>query len=222
MESFKSIFGRAAKRKGGAANVEEMLGKPKTKRQLKNVKDSAVLAEMTKCVFRSGFVWQIIENKWPGFEAAFDHFDVSACAMLSDEDLEVLATNTDIVRNAKKIQSVRGNAQYILSVRETHKSYGHFLSEWPEDDFVELWGHMKKHGDRLGGQTGRFFLRFIGRDTPMLSADVVKALVKAGVVDKEPTSQKALKATQAAFNQWREESGRSYNEISRILALSVP
>ena len=226
MESFDKIFARAAKRKGGVAELEALLPakkvSAKSKRALQNIQDADILAEMTKCIFRSGFVWQIIENKWPGFEKAFNGFDVSQCAMLSDEDLEALQTNTEIVRNGKKIASVRKNAQFILDVRESHGSFGQFLAEWPEDDFVDLWLTLKTRGDRLGGQTGRFFLRFIGRDTPMFSADVVKALIQQKVVDKEPTSKKALAQTQQAFNQWRAESGRPYCQISRVLACSVP
>jgi hypothetical protein len=40
-------------------------------------------------------------------------------------------------------------------------------------------------------------------------------------VEKEPTSQKALFLTQDAFNEWREESGKGFTEISRVLAMSV-
>lgn len=222
VESFASIFERAAERKGGVAELEDLLPVAKTSAQLKRIDDRAVLAEMTKCVFRSGFVWQIIENKWPGFEQAFCDFDVTRCAMLSDEELERLQQDESIVRHGKKIRSVRANAQYVLDVRTEHGSYGKFLAGWPADDFVELWRDMKTRGDRLGGQTGRFFLRFTGRDTPMFSRDVVHALVQAGVVEKEPTSRKALLATQAAFNDWRQQSGRSFCQISRILACSVP
>lgn len=221
METFSNIYARAASRKGGEAALAELLVKPKSKAALKKVTDSEVLAEMSRCVFRSGFVWKIIENKWPGFEAAFHDFDVTQCAMMSDEELEAQTGNPEIVRHGKKILSIRANAQYILDVREEHGAYSAFLAAWPDDDFVNLWDDLKKRGNRLGGQTGRFFLRFIGRDTPMFSRDVVKALITAGVVEKEPTSKKALSLTQDAFNAWREESGRSYTELSRILALSV-
>ena len=222
MEPFCTIFERAAKRKGGTAALEELLPQHSSKRKLSKVADAAVLAQMTKCVFRSGFVWKIIENKWSGFEHAFHDFDVSRCAMLSDEELEQLQNNTDIVRHAKKIHSVRGNAQYMLDVRNEFGSFGKYLAQWPEDDFVGLWQMLKTRGDRLGGQTGRYFLRFIGRDTPMFSADVVQALIDQGVIDKDPTSKRALQATQEAFNLWREESGRPFCQISRVLACSVP
>ena len=143
------------------------------------------------------------------------------CAMLADEELEVLQQNTDIVRHGTKIRSVRENAQFMLDIRREHGSFGKFLANWPEDDFVQMWLLLKKRGARLGGQSGRYFLRFIGFETPLLSRDVVSALVGAGVVEKEPTSQKALFLTQDAFNEWREESGKGFTEISRVLAMSV-
>lgn len=221
MEAFSDIYARAVKRKGGEAALAEMVGKPPSKRRLAKLEDAAVLAEMTRCVFRSGFVWKIIEAKWPGFEQAFHQFDVTRCAMLSDEELEALCANEAIVRHAKKIESVRNNAQYVLDVRAEAGSFGAYLANWPKDDFIDLWADLKQRGTRLGGQTGRFFLRFVGFDTPVLSRDVVAALIQAGVVDKPPTSKAALRATQDSFNEWRAESGRSYTEISRILALSV-
>jgi 3-methyladenine DNA glycosylase Tag len=176
---------------------------------------------MTKCVFRSGFVWQIIEHKWPGFEAAFDRFDPTSCAMLSDEDLERLGSDERIVRNAKKIASVRGNAQFVREVKAEHGGFGRYLAQWPADDVVGLWDELKRRGQRLGGNTGPFFLRFVGRDTFMLSGDVVKALIRQRVVDKAPSGRKALATVQDAFNRWREESGRSFAEISRTLSCSV-
>ncbi len=221
MDSFDSIFQRAAERKGGAAELEALLPSASTSQQLKAIADDRFLAEMTKCVFRSGFVWKIIENKWPGFEDAFHNFDVATCAMLSEEEQEQLGQDTSIVRNTRKIQSVPKNAAFILDVRASHGSFGNYLAAWPVDEIVGLWDDLKKRGNRLGGQTGRFFLRYVGKDTPMFSADVVKALVGQGVVDKEPTSKKALQRVQDALNAWREESGRDLCQISRVLACSV-
>ena len=222
MNRFESIFERAAERKGGRAVLEELLPAPRSAAALRRLEDAACLEEMTKCVFRSGFVWQVVEQKWPAFREAFHEFDVARCAMLSDEALERLASDERIVRNGKKIQSVPRNAAYVLAVREAHGSFGRYLAAWPADDIVGLWAELKHRGDRLGGQTGRFVLRFLGKDTPVLSTDVVKALIHEGVVDREPTSKKALAAVQAAFSEWHAESGRPLCAISRVLACSVP
>ena len=221
MDSFDSILQRAQKRKGGVAALESLLPVAVASRELKATTDDRYLAQMTKCIFRAGFVWKIVENKWPGFEAAFNSFDVRSSALLSDEAIEAAMRDERIIRHARKIQSIPKNAQFILDLRAQHGSFGAYLAAWPVTDIVGLWTDLKKRGDRLGGQTGRYFLRFVGKDTPILSVDVVKALIGQKVVDKEPRSQRALAAVQAAFNSWQAESGREMCQISRILACSV-
>jgi len=221
MQHFDKIYERAAARKGGAKALEDLLAPMETLADLRALSDSEVLAEMTACVFRAGFVWRVITAKWPGFLKAFNDFDVTQCAMLSDEEIEKLSSNTDIVRHATKIASVRANALYILDIRAEYGSFGAFLADWPTSNFIGLWSHLKNNGSRLGGQSGRYCLRFLGYDTPLLSRDVVAALISARIVDKEPTNKKELAATQDAFNTWREQGNRSAREISRILAFSV-
>jgi len=221
MTKFSDIYERAAQRKGGSTVLESMLDKPRTPLGLKRITDDRYLAEMTACVFRSGFVWRIIENKWPAFEEVFHEFDTMACAMLGDEELEALTQDARIVRHAKKINTVRNNALFIRDIKEEHGTFGKWIADWPVTDIVGLWAEMKKRGDRLGGQTGRYFLRFMGKDTPVLSRDVVRGLIEAEVVEKEPTSKKALNQMQTALNEWMDESGRSLTEISRILAMST-
>ena len=219
--SFEQLLQRAVARKGSEKALIEVLPEPRTSAQLAQVTDDRYLSEMAKCVFRAGFVWQIIERKWPGFEKAFHGFDSMACAMLSDEDLEKLAMNTEIVRNATKIRSVRNNAIFVRQIREEYGGFGKFLGGWPETDIVGLWELLKQRGDRLGGNSRAYFLRFVGKDTFILSQDVVRVLIEAGVVDKTPTSRKALAAVQEAFNSWQQESGRPLCQISRILAAAA-
>ena len=78
-----------------------------------------------------------------------------------------------------------------------------------------------KRGSRLGGTTGQYCLRSLGKDSFILSQSVVDRLIAEGVVDKTPTSRKALADVQSAFNVWCEQSGRSLTEISRVLAMSL-
>jgi hypothetical protein len=66
--------------------------------------------------------------------------------------------------------------------------------------------HLKK--TRLAawaGRQGQYFLRFEGWDAFILSGDVVKALIREGVVAKEPTSKKAIwRPCRRRSTQWRE------------------
>ena len=218
--TFKKIYSRAISRKG-EQELFALLPRVASRQTLISATDDSYLSEMTKCVFRSGFVWKIVEHKWPSFETAFAGFNPTAIASFSDERLESLSQDTSIIRHMTKILSTRENAKFILETISEHKSFGRFLADWPEDDIVGLLLYLKKHGSRLGGHTGQYFLRFVGKDTFMLSKDVVTILVAEGIVDKEPTSQRALRATQEAFNHWREETGLPYSHLSRIMAASV-
>lgn len=222
MQKFETIYKRAAKRKGGTDALEELLGSDHDSVDLGKFSDDRYLSEMTKRIFCAGFVWRVIESKWPGFEEAFQGFDIEKMAGLSDNDITELTKDERIVRNAQKIQTVRDNAHLILNIGAEHGSFGAFLAEWPADNQVGLLNLLKKRGSRLGGMTAQYFLRFVGKDSYILSKDVVAALVAAGVVDNhKASSQKDLKAIQEAFNQWHVESGRSYTEMSRVLAMSI-
>ena len=220
VKPFAAIHARAVQYKG-ASELAALLPKPAPDAALQALGDDACLREMTKCVFRSGFVWQVVENKWDGFEAAFSGFNPKAVAHFADERLEAIAQDTAVIRHLTKIRATRDNAAFVLRIAQEHGSFGAFLAAWPSDDIVGLQQYLKKAGSRLGGHTGQYFLRFIGKDTFMFSKDVVRVLVSEGVVDKEPTSKKALAAVQDAFNTWREETGLPYCQLSRIMAASV-
>jgi len=221
METFADIRARAVERKGGADVVDHHMPTMKSPEQLAAIPDDRWLAGMTRVVFNSGFSWKVIEAKWQGFEAAFLGFDPGRVCFMDDDALDALTRNPDIVRHRGKITSTRENAAYVVSLIKEHGSAGRFFADWPVTDQVGLMADMKKRGNRLGGNSGQYFLRQMGKDSFVLGSDVVKALIKWGAVEKNPTSKRDLAATQAAFNTWAEESGLPYAHISRTLAMSV-
>jgi 3-methyladenine DNA glycosylase Tag len=221
VNSFAEIYARAVENKGGVDALESILPHAKSAQELAEIPNDRYLAEMTRCVFRAGFVWKIVESKWPDFETAFKRFNPRVNAAMSNEFLEQLASDPSIIRNYQKIQSVRDNACLVLEVSDEYGSFGECIGHWPLDDIVRLFMLLKKRGSRLGGHTGQYFLRFMGKDTFIFSKDVVKVLVDQGVVSKEPTSQKDLQSVQHQFNRWREETGRPLCQLSRIMAASV-
>lgn len=221
MLDFERLFETAALRKGGAEALEQLLPAPRSPEELINTGNDRYLAAMTRCVFRAGFVWRIVENKWPGFEQAFASFDPDAVQHFSDEHLEQLAADPDIIRNLTKISAVRDNASYIADTAREHGSFGRYLADWPGNNITALWIELKRGGKRLGGNSGAFFLREVGCDTFLLTDDVVASLVSQKIVSRRPTSQRDLKLVQQAFNDWQQQSGRPLSHISRILSFTV-
>lgn len=220
--SFAKVYARAAKRKGGEAKLKKLLPKKPDAKALAKLKDERVLAEMAKRVFSAGFVWGVIEKKWPGFEKAFLGFDPARLLFQPDEFWEKLGRDTRIVRNGQKIVSVRENAKFVAEIAKEHGSFGKFLAAWPASDTVGLLDLLAKRGSRLGGHTGQYLLRFLGYDNFICSQDTVACLRDGGLdIAEEPTSRRDLNKIQDLFNAWHEESGLPYTHISRICSMSI-
>ncbi len=221
VEKFEKVYQRACKRKGGEAELKKLLKKPKSAKTLAKVDDSRFLAEFTKKVFQSGFVWRVVENKWPDFEKTFLDFDIQRLLMQPDEFYEKAARNPAIIRNFPKVKTVRENAYMIHDVRERQGStFAAFVAEWPASDMVGLWDYLKKHGSRLGGNTGPYALRTLGKDTFLLSWDVEHYLKGEGVFDGASSSKRSRASIQAYFNEMHAQSGLSYTQISQIVSYS--
>lgn len=221
MRSFDEILAIASERKGGEANVFADVTLPKSADDLAAIPDDRWLAMMARGIFQAGISWKVVENKWPGIEEAFDAFHVGKTAMMNDEKFDALITDTRVIRSGPKIAAIRDNAVFIQEVAAEVGSFGRKVGDWPADDFIGLLSWLKKDGARLGGSTGSYLMRFMGKESFILSKDVVARLIAEGVIDKAPTSQKAMKDVQAAFNAWKSESGRSLTEVSRVLAQSI-
>ena len=221
MRKFAEIYAIAAERKGDLDDRMRSMNFPKSLEELTAIPDDRWLSGMTRCIFNAGFNWHVVRNMWPAFEEVFGGFEIGPCSMLNDDDLGRLVTDKRIIRYGRKIRAVQENATFINEISARHGGAGSFFGEWPAEDFVGLLKFMRNQGSRLGGNTGRYFLRKMGVDSFLLSNDVIARLVLEGVVDKTPTSQKDMAAVQSAFNIWREQSGRTLTEVSRVLAYSV-
>jgi len=219
---FKTILGRAEKRKGGPKALQKLLPPKPDMKALAKLGDDRILAEMTRRVFSAGFAWSVIESKWPGFEKAFLGFKPSKLVFQPDDFWDGLLSDTGIVRNGAKISSVRENAAFVQEIAKEHGSFGQFLAKWPSSDQMGLLDLLTKRGSRLGGNTGQMFLRFIGWDGFVTSQDVVACLRDAGLdIAEEVKSKGDLAKVQAQFNAWASETGLSYLHLSRICAMSI-
>ena len=213
---------RAAKRKGGEKALESLLPKVTSQKALAKLGDDRLLAEIAKRIFSAGFVWSVIDNKWPGFEEAFLEFNPKRLLFQPAEFWEKLASDKRIVRNPQKIKSVRENAKFVTDIAAEHGSFGKFLANWPADDQAGLLDIFAKRGSRLGGFSGQYLLRFLGWDAWVLSGHVLMCLRDAGVpISANGTSKKDLRAAQAQLNAWREESGLPMAWVSRTCAMSI-
>jgi 3-methyladenine DNA glycosylase Tag len=219
--SFEQLLAIAQARKGGAEAFEATLTAPGSPDQIAAIPDDRWLSNMSMRVFQAGFNWQVVADKWPRFEEVFEGFDLGRMSMMSDDDLDRHLKTDGIIRHGKKLRSIRENAAFLRGLAEQHGTAARAFADWPVEDYVGLLWLLKKRASRLGGTTAMYFLRGMGVDSFVTSIDVGRALIREGIVDKPPASRRDFDAVQAAFNRWREESGRPLNHISRVLACSI-
>lgn len=221
MERFELIFERACERKGGEAALLRMLPVVRSSLALARSKDDRWLAQMTRVVFQAGFVWRVVDHKWDDFEDVFFGFPPAKIVMLSPDQIDRFAQNPRIIRNRQKVLSVQANAQFILDVAAEHGGFGKFAGRWPAQDLVGLFAVLKKRGSRLGGMSGQRLLRNMGKDTFIVTPDVVRCLQRSGLeIGDNPTSKRELGLVQDTFNQWAQESGLPYSHMSRICSMA--
>lgn len=221
MPPFAQIHERALRRTGGEEALEAQLPSPKAPRQIAGVADDRYLSEMSRRIFRAGLKHALVDARWPAFEEAFHGFQPGRVTLMSDEELEACMRNKGLIRHWAKISSVRDNAAAMAEVAQEHGSFARWLADWPREDTVGLWDTLARRFSQLGGNSGPYFLRMVGKDTFLLTDDVVTGLQGAGIVEKKPTGKTERRKVQAAFNRWADETGRPLCQLSRILAFSV-
>jgi 3-methyladenine DNA glycosylase Tag len=221
LESFQHIYQRACERKGGPQALLAIIDKPLANHKLSQIGDDRFLAEFSKKVFQSGFVWRVVRNKWPDFERVFFDFNIEKILLIPDEMLEQKATDPSIIRNYTKVKTIRDNAVMIDAVAREHGSFAKFVADWPREDIIGLWAYLKKHGARLGGNTGPYGLRAMGKDTFLLTRDVVGYFTKRNIISGSHQSKRSLSAIQHSFNELQQQSGLSLQELSMVISKSV-
>lgn len=220
MKSFKWIYEHVQEHKSGE-DIESLLPVPKTTEEMKHTPDDRILSDMVRRVFRAGLKHSLVDSKWPEFEKVFFGFDPEKISLMNDEQLENLMQNEKLIRHWGKIKSTRINAMLVHDKAQEYGSFANFIADWPGDNIIGLWDLLKKQGNQLGGNSGPYFLRMIGKDTFILTDDVVAALKAQGIIEKKPTAKRDLQKVQDAFNQWQQESGRPLSQISRLLSYTV-
>lgn len=218
MRDYRWLHEFCLNRFGSVAALEARLPQPKSAEQLRKISDDRYLSTLALRVFRAGLKHGLVDAKWPAFEEAFFGFDPDKVVLMGGEHIERLMQDARVIRHLGKLRSVPRNAQMLLDIRAEHGSVGNLIADWPVTDITGLWRRLSKQGNQLGGLSAPRFLRMVGKDTFVVTEDVAAALKAQKIVDKAPTSQRDLAATQNYFNTLHAQSGRPMCQLSVMLA----
>jgi len=73
-------------------------------------------SHLVRRVFAAGLAPGVVDRRWPAFTRAFKDFDAKASAAFSDEDVERLVGDAEIVRNRRKIVATLANARVLVDL----------------------------------------------------------------------------------------------------------
>lgn len=221
MSPFAEILAAAEASAGGPDRLAERLPAPSSPEQLASIADDRYLSLMSLRIFRAGIRHSVVDARWPAFEDAFAGFEPGAVRAMSDEDLEALMADARLIRHWGKIKATRENAAAMCRLAEEAGGFGRYLADWPGDDVVGLWEDIAKRFSQMGGSSAPVFLRMAGKDTFILTPDVVRTLNRYGAIDGTPKGKRDRARTQEVFNAWVAETGRPLSALSLILAIAA-
>jgi 3-methyladenine DNA glycosylase Tag len=128
--------------------------------------DNGYLEQMTKAIFQAGFSWQVVNDKWPNFQQAFDEFEVDRVAAYGPEDVDRLLSDAGIVRNGRKIEATIANAIQFQAIRREFGSFAGYLRSLDPLPYRERQKILSKRFKNLG-RTGVFvFLWCVNEEVP--------------------------------------------------------
>ena len=94
---------------------------------------------------QAGLSWETILKKREGYREAFDQFDAEKIAKYSDDKIESLLQNPNIVRNRLKVKSAVLNAQLFLEVQKEYGSFDKYI--WQFTDGKTIQNRYRKMAD---------------------------------------------------------------------------
>ena len=128
--------------------------------------NAGYLEKITQAVFQAGFSWQVIRNKWPGFQQAFHQFDVGEVAAFTPVDVERLLEDKGIVRNGRKIEATIKNARIFQELIASHGSFQAYLRTMDGQPYAQRSKQLCKQFKFMGPMGAYFFFWSVGEDVP--------------------------------------------------------
>lgn len=142
--------------------------------------ERALFERMAMEIMQAGLSWEIVLKKRKGLNRAFDRFTVGKVAAYGAKDVKRLLADENIIRNRLKIHAIIHNANMVLDIRKSHKSFAAWIAAHhplTKDEWVKLF---RKNFKFMGGEIVGEFLMSIGYlpNAHRATCPVYKAILK--------------------------------------------
>lgn len=118
---------------------------------------------------QAGLSWSTVLRKREGYKKAFADFDVQKVALFSEEYIQQLIQNLEIIRNQAKIRAAVNNAQRFIEVQNEHVTFDNYIWSFVGNKpIVNHWTNTKevpaitKESDALSKDLKKRGFKFVG------------------------------------------------------------
>lgn len=118
---------------------------------------------------QAGLSWETILKKRQGYRNAFHNFNIAKVANMTDDELEKLIHNPNIIRNKLKIFSTRKNAKVVLKIQQEFGSFSKYLWNFVKNkQIIHNWNTTAdiptttKESDALSKDLKKRGMSFVG------------------------------------------------------------
>jgi len=94
---------------------------------------------------QAGLSWYTILKRRDGYRRAFSDFDVKAVALFTEEKIEELLLNSEIIRHRGKITATIHNAKLFIEIQREFGSFSDYM--WGFVDHKTIVNHSKSAED---------------------------------------------------------------------------
>ncbi len=92
---------------------------------------------------QAGLSWLTVLKKRNGYRKFFYNYDIERIIYMTDEELESLRNNSEIIRNKLKIYSVRTNAKIFKKIQKEYGSFSNYLWNFVNNkQIVNNWTNL--------------------------------------------------------------------------------
>ena len=82
---------------------------------------------------QAGLSWITVLKKRDAYRSSFHHFDPSLVAAMTPQEVDKLMTNSAIIRNRKKLESIITNAKAYLAMQAKGEDLAEFMWKFVKD-----------------------------------------------------------------------------------------
>jgi DNA-3-methyladenine glycosylase I len=119
--------------------------------------------------FQAGLSWITVLRKREHYREALDNFDPEICANYSDEKIQDLLQNQNLIRNRLKMAGIISNAKAFLLIKKEFGSFDAYFWGFSKDKIIKgNWTSQKdlptstEISDRLSKDLKKRGFKFIG------------------------------------------------------------